>query len=316
MNRLIRKDLETAFGIRMEGSVSVSGGWLNEKWRVSTDKGEILVKQYSHERFNRRKLNEIEQALERQMLLYNRGILCPRVWKAGETIIRRPSEEIDYMVMDFLPGKLVGPDTVNLIQMESLGEACGRMHEAFSRLPVSGVKGYPINPQRIADALNETVRNAEACAADVPEGYRQMIEMLRPLTEQADAGFLARLEQGIAHEDFTPDNMLFDDSGVRAILDFDRNQFSFPLHDVGRSLLSLALQDGRMDWRRVNAFRRGYERHRPLSEQDIRNALRLSWYIEIPWWIQPGCFEKPSPKVWRFMDEMRYLSENMPEFAE
>ena len=318
MNEAIRNDLRSAFGLRIDEITPVSGGWLTHTWRVSTDKGEILVKQYSHERFTRRKLNEIEQALARQMLLRERGIPCPRVWKAGESIIRRPSEEIDYMIMDFLPGFSVEPDTVSLMQMESLGDVCARMHEAFSRLPCEGVKGYPLNGQRLADSLWETVRRGmEQCPPGAPEEYRAAIsEALKPV-KQMDEAIFTRMEQGIAHEDFTPDNMLFSAEGVSAILDFDRNQFSWPLHDVGRALMSLAFSGGRMHRERVEAFRRGYSRVRALSDAAIRDALYLTWAIELPWWIQRECFEEgASPKVRRFVDEMRYLSKNISNFDE
>lgn len=316
MDERILKDVQEAFGLRISAIIPVSGGWLNQKWRVSTDRGELLVKQYSHERFNRRKLNEIEQALERQMILHSEGISCPRVWKAGDAIIRRPADEIDYMVMDFLPGFSVGPDTVNPAQMESLGEVCARMHEAFSRLPCEGVKGYPLDTQRIMDSLYETARRGtEQCPPDASEEYREAVSELVTSLNQLDEGVFARLEQGIAHEDFTPDNMLFSEGAVSAILDFDRNQFSYPMHDVGRALMSLAFSGGRMDWEKAAAFQRGYDVVRPLSGEDIRCALYLTWMIEISWWIQPACFEQgSSPKVRRFADEMRYLSKNLSDF--
>ena len=55
------------------------------------------------------------------------------------------------------------------------------------------------------------------------------------------------METGIGHEDFTPDNMLFFGNEVSAILDFDRSQYGYRLHDVGRAILSFALKDGELD---------------------------------------------------------------------
>lgn len=314
MNELIHRDIDAAFGVRIDEIAPVSGGWLNEKWRVKTDVGEILVKQYSHERFSRRKLNEIEQALARQMILHDKGVPCPRVWKAGETIIRRPSEEIDYMVMDFLPGGSAGPETVNTLQMESLGGVCARMHDAFRRLPHEGVKGYPLNRGKLPEALKEALRHGIEEEKNEPEAYREAVRTARSWAGKADFSFLNRIEISIAHEDFTPDNMLFSGNGVRAILDFDRNQFSFPLHDVGRILMSLAYHEGRMDEARVRAFQNGYRRHGKLTDEEIRYALLLTALIEIPWWIRPGCLAETSPKVRRFVEEMLFLVRNISEF--
>ncbi len=312
MNEIIQKDLEAAFGVAVRDSTPVSGGWLNQKWRVTTDSGEILVKQYSHERFSRKKIDDIEAALQRQLILHGEGVPCPRIWTAGERIIRRPAEEIDYMAMDFAPGRVESPESVTAAQMESLGEATARMHDAFSRLPTEGVKGCPLRTDALPEEIHCMVRE---CPADAPEGYREMIGLIRPIVKRMDVSFLREMEQGIAHEDFTRDNMLFLNDRLSVMIDFDRNQYSFRLHDVGRAVLSLGLTGGIMDGKKAGAFVKGYRRHRPLSEQDVKRALVMSWLIEIPWWIQRGSFGAGvSEKVMRFVEEMRYLSENMSDF--
>lgn len=309
MNELIHRDIEAAFGVRIDGIAPVSGGWLNEKWRVQTDAGEILVKRYSHERYNRRKLEKIEQALQRQIRVHEAGVPCPRIWQAGEEIIRRPSEEIDYMVMEFLPGISVGPETVTLPQMEALGQACARMHEAFRRLPTEGVEGWPLNRKNMTETLIGYVNGRAAdCPHDAPQAYREAISLAKGWAAKADFSLMERMEASIAHEDFTPDNMLFSENGFSSILDFDRNRYSFPLHDVGRILLSLALHDGRVDGDRVRAFRRGYG---ILKDDDIYDAFMLTALIEIPWWIQPECFRESSRKVCRFVSEMLFLIKNI-----
>lgn len=305
MDEAVLRDLQTAFGIKILAAESVSGGWLNEKWRVTTDAGEILVKRYSHERYSRKKLEKIEQALARQRILFDEGIPCPRIWQAGEAIIRRPSEEIDYMVMDFLPGSSVGPETVNLSQMESLGVACARMHEAFRRLPAEGVEGWPLNREGISETLMRHVeRSGEERSSGAPQACLEALSAAKAWAERTDFSFVNRLETSIAHEDFTPDNMLFSQYGCSAILDFDRNRYSFPLHDVGRILLSLSLNGDRIDAERVRAFQRGYGN---LKDEDIYNAFMLTALIEIPWWIQPDTFTDGSRKVRRFVDEMLFL---------
>ena len=105
--------------------------------------------------------------------------------------------------------------------------------------------------------------------------------------------------------------MLFSETGISAILDFDRNQFSFPLHDVGRILLSLAYHDGKMDAERIAVFRSGMGE---LKDAEIKNAFKLTAMIEIPWWIRPSCFLESRSKVRRFADEMLFLLRNISDF--
>ncbi len=153
--------------------------------------------------------------------------------------------------------------------------------------------------------------SAADCPPDAPQAYREAVSLAKSWAAKAGFSLMERMDASIAHEDFTPDNMLFSGDGFSAILDFDRNRYSFPLHDVGRILLSLALHDGRMDVERVRAFRSGYG---ILKDDDIYDAFMLTALIEIPWWIQPEYFREGSPKVRRFAEEMLFLIRNISEF--
>jgi homoserine kinase type II len=97
---------------------------------------------------------------------------------------------------------------------------------------------------------------------------------------------------------------------VSAIIDFDRNKYSYIWHDVGRAILSLALKDQKMDMDIINAFVEGYSRHGALALSDMADILRLTWCMEVPWWIQPEFFEENHAKVVRFKDEMLWLTEH------
>lgn len=67
-NRMI-VDLKDSYGLTCHQITPVTGGWLNQKWKISTGKCEYLVKQFSNKRYSRDKLNLIELALQRYSLL-------------------------------------------------------------------------------------------------------------------------------------------------------------------------------------------------------------------------------------------------------
>ena len=98
MNEVILRDLRSSFGISVSDYTPVSGGYLNQKWRASTNQGELLIKQYNHVRFNARKREEIEYALRRQILLSELGVRCPRVFSSCGQVIRCPDQDTSYMV--------------------------------------------------------------------------------------------------------------------------------------------------------------------------------------------------------------------------
>lgn len=304
-------DLKESYGITCNQITPVSGGWLNQKWKICTDKGELLVKQFSSKRYSREKLKLVESAMQRQIILERNGVPCPSIRQCGGHAIRILDDETAYVVMDFFPGKAEGPDTITIMQMRSLGNACGLMHKAFSALPAHSVEGYPLNSSRTIDALwaNYHARMLES-PLSTPIEYRKAVLAQEPILSQLTSGFFDNLLKGIAHEDFAADNILFNSDGVSAIVDFDRNHYSYIRHDIGRAILSFALKDNLLEIEKIDAFLEGYSKHSELTMPDIADALRLTWCMEVPWWIQPEFFREDREKVVRFKDEMLWLTEH------
>lgn len=317
MNEQIIADLKSSYGLVCGISTPVEGGFMHLKWKVSTNQGDMLVKQFSHKRYKQKGLMAIEAALQMQILLQKKGIPCPTVLTCNGGAIRFLDDETSYMVMTFSPGRIESPDTITTKQMHSLGSTCGRMRKAYAKLPVERVKGYPIDSNTMLDSLwaNYHTRMQED-PGPTPSAYQKAVRDLEPILQKLTPDFFERFPKGIGHEDFSPDNMLFDEEGVTAILDFDRTQYGFIWHDIGRALLSFALKDGKIDREKVDAFCGGYAQYAPLTPRNIADALRISWCIETLWWIHPECFSEKRGKVRRFRDEILWLTVHWFELDE
>jgi len=215
------------------------------------------------------------------------------------------------MVMEFRSGKTENPDTITIKQMHSLSSACGFMHKAFSKLPETSIKCLPVFGGYTIDLLwgNFNSRIMK-CSLDTNAEYRKALFAQEPILKRLTNEFFDKLPKGIAHEDFTSDNILFETDCVSAIIDFDRNCYSYIRHDIGRAVLSFALNENKIDREKVNAFLEGYIQHLPLTLPDIADALRLSWCIETAWWIQPESFTKKQGKAGRFTEEILWLTEH------
>lgn len=304
-------DLKESYGLTCNQITPVIGGLLNLKWKVSTEKGELLVKQYSTKRFRNEQIERIESALQRQIVLEKNGVPCPILWQSGGRVIRRLDDKTAYMVMDFRSGKTENHDTITMTQMRSLGSTCAVMHRAFSRLPMHSAKSLPVFGGYTMDLLwdNFNSRNMQ-CSLESSVEYRKALLALEPILKQLSPGFFDKFPKGFAHEDFQSGNILFDEDCVSAVIDFDRNGFSYIWHDIGRAILSFALEGNIMNIEKVYAFLEGYSKHSALTLPDIADALRLSWCIETPWWIQPEFFGKCGETPKRFKDEMLWLTEH------
>lgn len=309
-------DLKTSYGLACTGAAKVNGGYLNKKWKVCADGRDFLIKQLSFERFDLKKLGRIEVAMQRQMLLHKMGVRCPEILTHEGRAIRFADDQTAYMVMEFRQGQVGNPDTITLPQMRSLGASAAAMHKALSFLPVESADRLALDGKRTLDLLWENFNTrAKECAqsGNVTDGYKRAVRALEPILTQITPDFFDGVPKGLAHEDFFADNLLFERDSLSAIVDFDRCCCSFVWHDIGRVLLSLVLEKDGLNLPRINAFIAGYCEHLPLTLINIAHALRLTWCIETPWWIQDQFFRNTAPKPMRFREEMLWLTRHFNE---
>ncbi len=304
-------DLKNTYGLTCYQISPVTGGLLNLKWRVSTQKGELLIKQYSNKRFRKEKISLIESRLQRQIALEKGGIPCPLLWQYQGRVIRWLNDETAYMVMGFCSGKTQSSSTIAVSQMRSLGSACAAMHKAFSYLPPPADKSLPASGGYTLELLWENHRSQIAhCPPDAPDEYRKAMLDLELILKSLSVNFFDQFPKGFAHEDFHSGNILFDVDCVSAIVDFDRNCYSYIWHDIGRAILSYALEGATINTEKIQAFLNGYLLHAAVTLQNIVDALRLTWCIETPWWIQPEFFCECDEIPKRFKDEMLWLTDH------
>lgn len=310
MEQRIISDLKDTYGITFTHIAPVTGGLLNRKWKISTDQGELLVKQYSTTRFSREQLERIEAALQRQILLKKQGVPCPSLRQCGGRAIRWLDDQTAYIIMDFCSGKTENPDTISMIQMYSLGSTCAHMHQAFSQLPAHGA-GLPGFGGYTLDLLREYfISRIPKSWAEANGDYQNALFAAEVILKQIPVDFFDALPKGFAHEDIQPGNILFDAERVSAIIDFDRNCFSYIWHDIGRAILSFALEGNTLNINKVIAFQEGYSQFASLTLADMADALRLTWCIEVPWWIRPQFFAECDAIPKRFKEEMLWLTEH------
>ena len=311
MNDSIIADLKSTYGLTCYQITPVAGGLLNQKWRASTEKGDLLVKQFSSKRFTKDRIEQMEERLKRQIILEKCGVPCPFLWQYENRVIRWLSDETAYMVMDFCSGKTENSSTITLPQMRSLGSACAFMHKAFSQLPQPSDKELPVSGGYTIASLRETLvtRNLQ-CPLDAKMEYRTALLAAVHILHNLNDDFFNPFPKGFAHEDFHAGNILFHANCVSSIVDFDRNCYSYIWHDIGRAILSFALEGETINVKKVYAFFDGYTQHASLTLQNIADALRLTWCIETPWWVQPAFFIECDETPRRFRDEMLWLTEH------
>ena len=83
MNRSIREDIfetmTTIFGIHIESFSEIKLGYMNLKWKIQTNIGDLFVKQYNKTRYPDTMIKGLETSLNHQTFLNEKGIPCPRL---------------------------------------------------------------------------------------------------------------------------------------------------------------------------------------------------------------------------------------------
>ncbi|TYP74709.1 phosphotransferase [Paenibacillus methanolicus] len=303
------------WGWRVREAVPIKRGWMNLKWRIVTDEGDFLLKQYNRERYKLYDPEALSFAFEQQTRLHDAGLPCPRPLAHQDRVMLDSERGERFMVMPFCPGRLVPPGGASADQMYGLGRAAGLMHrllnDGTNRKMAAGPQFRP--PSREERLAHWDAVRGQAVAAGREE-LLDDIDTQRRATETIALTAFESLQTGWAHRDLWADNLLFDDSRVSAILDFDRLKYDYPALDIARAVLSLALGES-LDATLAEAFVMGYREERALAAGELSRALQMLWYLESPWWITAEGSECGLPPE-RFAYEMNWLANNLGELRE
>ena len=299
--------LDRSLNIRADDVQPVNRGLLNEKWKLKANRGRYFVKSYNPERYRKHLSTlwpQLEQALELQMRFHQAGGRCPKLYaneEAGGYLFQTPSGR-KFVVMELCDGDMVRPGKANGEQMYSLGLTASQMHGCWSAAADSNME--PIwKPDKPALLSQWETGWEEAKEADTSPFVLEALQLQGEVLRQTEFGPFERAVPGWSHLDLWADNLLFAPDGASAIVDFDRTRYSFPLLDIGRAVLSLALDEGEFCRESAAAFAEGYRKAHPFPKGELLNAVRLVWVMESFWWLRPR-METYSVAPSRFAKEM------------
>ncbi|WP_010277940.1 phosphotransferase [Paenibacillus senegalensis] len=305
----IIKTLRRLFDVKVVDSTPIKRGWLNLKWKITTDSGQqFLLKQYNKERYKLYNAEELLFAFSQQIRLKDQGLACPKLLSHNGAVLFQSDNAEIFMAMEYCQGQLVAPGKSNANQIYDLGRATGNMH----RLLNDGTLGVKQTPKFIPPSREDRLAHWSLVLEKTKEsGKAQLladIEAQRRATEAMNIENLESLRLGWAHRDLWVDNLLFEENRLTAILDFDRLGYDYPQLDVARAVISCALDDD-LDVSLAGAFLEGYREECSVKEGFLTNSLRWLWYMESTWWITADMDQHSVPPA-RFAKEMNWLAEN------
>lgn len=305
----LKVECETLFEFKIRNAIPIHRGWLNLKWKLETDAGDFVLKQYNQERYKMYNSDLLIQALQQQQRLHNNGVSCPKVLIYKNNVMHISKSDERFIVLEHKEGSLVSPGKVNQKEIHSLGQTIGYMHNLLN--DGSLIKGE--NPKFVPPTKEARLKHWEDKRREVEKLGKEHI--LPYIKLQQEATQLVSVDQfhnskcGWVHRDLWVDNFLFHNDKVSAILDFDRMDYDYVELDIGRVVISCALSDGVLNKSLVASFLEGYRNEVDFPIGNIVRAIQILWYMESTWWIHANMDQHSVPPS-RFADEMNWIAEN------
>ncbi len=250
-------------------------GYSNCSYRVDTADGAYLFREF---------LSHSRAAVEQEFILLGALKLhgCPTAHpirsRAGEALTTRDGRL--FALFPFLPG---AEPAQTAATAQAIGRAAG--HLSLLRPP----------PGFDAELNGSWSRALAFCKSTVshtlPEKHRRFLE--------AEGNRFAQelpndLPFGVIHADLFPDNVLFLNNELIAVLDFEEACVDTLLLDIGVAIQGFCFPDGTLDQVLMGALLAGYEKHRPLEaaeQEHLDDYIRYGLFGILFWHLS----HRPSP---------------------
>jgi Ser/Thr protein kinase RdoA (MazF antagonist) len=273
MEEAVIKELEQRYGFTVEGTPLRLGGLSNENYQLETSRGKVVIKKYNSNS------NEEIQKIEHQALghLHTKGInYVPRllIYKNDaqenspndQTTIRIGSDV--YALFEYIEAREYHK---RVSQITDAGRKLGLIHggledlgsvlENISRRKTIGVK------KEWLEKIKEYGKKRRDIGAEV-------IAILKETTGDIESQDLKETQ---FHADYHPGNVLFDDEGVLAVLDFEAVfkhghrilDLSFAAYNFGMKYHPTTWKLKDIDVERFQSFLKGYHEAAPLTSTEI-----------------------------------------------
>lgn len=97
------------------------------------------------------------------------------------------------------------------------------------------------------------------------------------------------LPRRVIHGDYAPHNLLFNDQGIKAVLDFGDSNLNLRVYDVARSLNTMVMSNrGKINKHLLHIFMESYHEQHPLLDEEILaipDLILRRYYMSMVWLV-------------------------------
>ncbi|MBB6038206.1 phosphotransferase [Phytomonospora endophytica] len=294
--------LVAVYGLESVTKVSfIIEGLMNRNWRLETTRGGFVLKQLLDVSPTKARRNFMVLAA---LAEFGLPVPVPMPASNGDLVVEL--EDGAYCLFEWASGAHVRGTDLTPAESAKFGELVGSLHDALNSDRISdALGGPPERPRADVTAPESAVAEAERFLAVVealkdPHDFdatvavdlRQRLKLINAYEAHRPEGVVSIGPVGWTHGDLQYRNLLWSDSKVSAVLDWDRIG-ARPLADevVRTAQVQFGLPDGQLNLERIATFASAYQSRFPLSAEALVDAGdRLWWKRMTDFW----------PLIWHY----------------
>ena len=306
----IQVSIRQNYHLTIESVTPIGTGAMSTTMRLETNRGALFLKIYKLARdprtLDQPNLQRIAFTHAVQNFLHREGFPVPCLLpnSRGETfsVCDSPLEtDAVYALSEFIEGS--DYDITNSDQLRTSGEMLGCLHQQLRQFQSHIQPAIPPLETEIFIQLKKQLSRLQSVMEKGPVSPAQIDSWIYEVDSLRDTIHNTQYEQNwIIHGDYRAQNLKFDGSGIRAILDLDTACRGSRLYDLGYALMFFpaVYQDTPLTTDQRSTFLRTYESICPLSEAEreiLPTHLRFAFLRGMTLWLDLYYFAGMSDRV-------------------
>ncbi|RKU06500.1 hypothetical protein C6502_19875 [Candidatus Poribacteria bacterium] len=323
----IQVSIRQNYDLTIESAKPIGTGAMSTTMRLATNRGTLFLKIYKSARNQKPPaqpdLQRIAFTHTVQTFLHQEDFPVPRLLpnNSGETfsVCDSPLETGEvYALSEFIEGS--DYDVANSDQLRASGEMLGRLHQQLRQFKPRIELAEPSLETEIFIQLQERLSRIQPVVAEdlvSPTQINSWMHEVDVLKSSVGALHDTQYEQEwIIHGDYRAQNLKFDGSDIRAILDLDTACPALRLYDLAYALVFFpaVYQATPLTTDQQSTFLRAYESICPLSEAEremLPTHLRLAFLRGMTLWLDlyyfAGMSDRTRPWIQGYLQHTQSL---------
>lgn len=307
-------ELKKNYSIDSKNMSSLTGGWLNEKFVItSTTEKKYVLKELSMKKFPANYIKILINTIKIQNELSNQNILVPKlIINNSKKLVSTFSDNRLFYLQEFVNGETKASTNITNEEVYSIGKNLALLHLSLKKMNIKPFNSNFLKFKSIIDLNNVLIHKKENSDSSSSQLYiKQLNNCEKIIDDLKKTNFLEQQELQLIHGDYTLDNIILFNNEVKAIIDFELVRINSKLQDIGRCILSCSFDNGNFDILKFKNFLLGYSSVEGLTKSQMIDSLKIVWINEFDIWIQDKYFKNYNPpKVENFIKEIMWIGNN------